>query len=168
MTNNYNPTKWVEHRTVATANVMNNIEKGIVSAHEKLSEVDSQINTKANDTTLLEQEKILKEVLSSDAIKISQQDIVYYQATIKNPISIVYNNVPIALKVKFDKGECLNEKRIIVKDNNNNIIPFQWEGEKHPHYLLKDTHNLATYNDGSLNGGTIWIMGNLITATPDP
>lgn len=43
MTNSYNPTKWVEYKTVATANVMNNIEKGIVDAHEKLCEVDSQI-----------------------------------------------------------------------------------------------------------------------------
>lgn len=43
MTNSYNPTKWVEYKTVATANVMNNIEKGIVDVHERVDEVDSQI-----------------------------------------------------------------------------------------------------------------------------
>lgn len=43
MSNSYTPTEWIPNRTIATANVMNNIEEGIVDAHEKLCEVDSQI-----------------------------------------------------------------------------------------------------------------------------
>lgn len=53
MTNSYNPTKWVEYKTVATANVMNNIEKGIVDAHERVDELDSQIKENENKISIL-------------------------------------------------------------------------------------------------------------------
>ena len=43
MSNSYTPTEWIPNRTIGTADVMNNIEKGIVDAHEKVDELDSQI-----------------------------------------------------------------------------------------------------------------------------
>lgn len=43
MSQNYIPTKWEDNRTVGTASVMNNMEKGIKDAHDRIDEVDSQI-----------------------------------------------------------------------------------------------------------------------------
>ena len=43
MSNNYNPTKWIGGKTIGTADVMNNMEEGILNAHQKLDELDSQI-----------------------------------------------------------------------------------------------------------------------------
>ena len=43
MSNSYTPTNWVANKTVATADVMNNMEEGILNAHQKLSELDLQI-----------------------------------------------------------------------------------------------------------------------------
>ena len=43
MSQNYTPTKWIDNRTVGTASVMNNMEKGIEDAHDRLDGVDSQI-----------------------------------------------------------------------------------------------------------------------------
>lgn len=48
MSNNYIPTTWVGGKTVGTANVMNNLEQGIGSAHDRLDSVSEQFNTKAN------------------------------------------------------------------------------------------------------------------------
>lgn len=43
MSRNYTPTEWVDNRTVGTASVMNNMEKGIEDAHDRIDGVDSQI-----------------------------------------------------------------------------------------------------------------------------
>jgi hypothetical protein len=138
------------------------IEEAPSDVPSQIASLTSALVQRAQDSILSEQERIIKEVLTSKVDnKLSTRDVVYYQAEIKNPIGVTYTNAPIALKVKFDVGECVSDKRIIVKDQSGNSVPFQWEGEKHPHYLLKDTTNLATYSDGSLNCGTIWIMGNL-------
>ena len=40
---NYNKTNWIGGKTVGTADVMNNLEEGVYQAHEKLGEVDSQL-----------------------------------------------------------------------------------------------------------------------------
>lgn len=40
MSNKYTPTTWVGSKTVATADVMNNIEKGVKDAHNRLDDVD--------------------------------------------------------------------------------------------------------------------------------
>lgn len=45
MSNKYTPTTWVGGKTVGTADVMNNIEKGIGDAHDRLDSVDEQFNT---------------------------------------------------------------------------------------------------------------------------
>ena len=56
MSQNYTPTKWVDNRTVGTASVMNNMEKGIENAHNRIDGVDSQIiairDRKIDDITL--------------------------------------------------------------------------------------------------------------------
>ena len=118
------------------------------------------------DAIVTDQEKILKSILTDTNVKqVGVRGITYYQAVIKNPIGANYINVPIAIKVKFDQGECPSVNNILVKDADGNVIPFQWEGEKHPNYLLSESMNLSTYSDGSLNGGTIWLMGSLLSGS---
>ena len=48
MSQNYTPTEWIDNRTVGTASVMNNMEKGIENAHNRIDEVDSQMIQIAN------------------------------------------------------------------------------------------------------------------------
>ena len=43
MDNKYNPTKWEHGKTVGTADVMNNIENGIVEAHEMINNIEERI-----------------------------------------------------------------------------------------------------------------------------
>lgn len=43
MSQNYTPTEWIDNRTVGTASIMNNMEKGIEDAHDRIDGVDSQI-----------------------------------------------------------------------------------------------------------------------------
>ena len=43
MTQKYIPTKWVANETIGTANVMNNIEQGIVGAYDKIDEINSKL-----------------------------------------------------------------------------------------------------------------------------
>ena len=43
MSSNYNPTKWLGGKTIGTADIMNNIEKGISSSHDRLDEKDNEI-----------------------------------------------------------------------------------------------------------------------------
>ena len=50
MSQNYTPTEWIDNRTVGTASVMNNMEKGIEDAHNRIDGVDSQIKEKATKT----------------------------------------------------------------------------------------------------------------------
>ena len=48
MSNSYTPTEWIPNRTIATADVFNNMEEGILNAHQKVDELDLQIKDKAN------------------------------------------------------------------------------------------------------------------------
>ena len=43
MTQKYIPTKWVANETIGTANVMNNIEQGILNAHNKVDQINNNI-----------------------------------------------------------------------------------------------------------------------------
>ena len=43
MSSKYNPTKWLGGKTIGTADIMNNIEKGISSSHDRLDEKDIEI-----------------------------------------------------------------------------------------------------------------------------
>ena len=48
MSNSYTPTEWIPNRTIGTADVMNNIEEGILNAHQKVDALDSQIKDITN------------------------------------------------------------------------------------------------------------------------
>lgn len=48
MSQNYIPTEWIDDKTVGTASVMNNMEKGIKNAHERIDSVDLQIKDIVN------------------------------------------------------------------------------------------------------------------------
>ena len=43
MSENYTPSEWIDNRTGGTASVMNNMERGIENAHNRIDGVDSQI-----------------------------------------------------------------------------------------------------------------------------
>lgn len=43
MLKKYTPTVWVANKTVATADILNNIEKGISLSHNRLDEKDTEI-----------------------------------------------------------------------------------------------------------------------------
>lgn len=45
----YTPTTWIGGKTIGTADVMNNIEEGIMKAHEELEEVNSQLEQNMSD-----------------------------------------------------------------------------------------------------------------------
>ena len=53
MSQNYTPTEWVDNRTVGTASVMNNMEKGIEDAHDRIDGVDSQIKDIENNNNYI-------------------------------------------------------------------------------------------------------------------
>ena len=44
MSSNYNPTKWLGGKTIGTADIMNNIEKGISSAHDRIDVLETNLN----------------------------------------------------------------------------------------------------------------------------
>ena len=41
MSQNYTPTEWIDNRTVGTASVMNNMEKGIENAHDRIDMLET-------------------------------------------------------------------------------------------------------------------------------
>ena len=41
MSQNYTPTEWIDNRTVGTASVMNNMEKGIEDAHDRIDMLET-------------------------------------------------------------------------------------------------------------------------------
>ena len=49
---NYKPTLWEGGKTVGTADVMNNIENGIVNSYKKTDEVMNELNLRINETNL--------------------------------------------------------------------------------------------------------------------
>lgn len=72
MSQNYAPTKWIEDTTVGTASVMNNMERGIKNAHERIDSVDSQI-------------KVIENEIGSATLNTSAQDL-------KGAINEVFQN----------------------------------------------------------------------------
>lgn len=57
MSKKYTPTKWVANKTVATADSMNNIEKGIEDAHQDIEILDSQIKENTSHLKHIENQK---------------------------------------------------------------------------------------------------------------
>ena len=53
MAQKYVPTKWVARETIGTAEVMNNIEQGIVGAYDEMERVNSQLAHNANKINYL-------------------------------------------------------------------------------------------------------------------
>jgi len=51
MTQKYTPTKWVANETIGTSNVMNNIEQGILNAHNKVDKNSTEINNVKDQVT---------------------------------------------------------------------------------------------------------------------
>lgn len=113
----------------------------------------------------VEQTEVLRNKRASDILSYAKpsnvpgREFTLYQAIVSNPLDIDYPNVPIAIKVGFEKGECPNEKHIRVTRQDGYEMAFQWEGDRHPNYLKKD--DLSKWSDGSLRFGTLWVYHNL-------
>ena len=45
MSQNYTPTKWIDNKTVGTASVMNNMEKGIENAHDRIDNIGQSLTS---------------------------------------------------------------------------------------------------------------------------
>lgn len=67
MSQNYIPTNWEDNKTVGTASTMNNMEKGISGAHDRIDDFDSQIRESAKDVLLEDGKLYLKK---SDGTKL--------------------------------------------------------------------------------------------------
>lgn len=61
MSNNYIPTNWISNQTVATAEKMNNLEKGISSAHDRLDNAPNGLDAtiKVQDTQPFENNNLI-------------------------------------------------------------------------------------------------------------
>ena len=72
MSKKYTPTNWVANKTVATADVMNNIEQGIEDAHQDIEILDSQVKDNTEqlfgvETLLLNDLTDLKKEITIDS-----------------------------------------------------------------------------------------------------
>lgn len=90
MTNKYVPTVWEGGKTVGTARVMNNIEKGIENAHERIDSIDSQIRESAKDLLLEDGKLYLKK---SDGTKLGTGVVLPVSGSGGGGGSITWENV---------------------------------------------------------------------------
>lgn len=83
-----------------------------------------------------------------------------YETKIENPLSnAAYTNEYIQIQASFEKGECKNVNCIVVRDENGNVVPHQWEDDRTVN--LVDDSNIGRHNDGSLKYGTVWIKDSI-------
>lgn len=81
-----------------------------------------------------------------------------YQAILENPLDINLSNEHMAVFIKFQRGECINENCIEVLKNGV-ALPFQWEDDIHPNPRIAT--NMGKYSDGSLKSGYIWLLNDI-------
>lgn len=113
MSQNYTPTEWIDNRTVGTASVMNNMEKGIEDAHDRIDGFDLQIREKVDKVKTLEQLGL--DPLDSDNLNFLK---------ICNAINKEYKLfVDSNYIVKVDSPFDLNNDLYI--ESNNNELYFQ-------------------------------------------
>lgn len=109
---NYTPTSWIGGKTVGTAYIMNNIENGIVNAHNILNEHDSQIKEKANKNELeVERKRIDSFTKLSEGSTTGDAELI--DARIGSN-GIVYNNLGNAIR-----GQLKNIKKGVTFENNS-------------------------------------------------
>lgn len=98
----------------------------------------------------------------------------YYQAIVNKPFSGDFNNVPVGIKVKFEKGECTSigcievyKQTEIIREGSTTHeettllftkLDFQFEEDKNAH---DNSINLGNYSDGSVQSGTLWVKDSL-------
>lgn len=105
MSQNYIPTKWEDNRTVGTASVMNNMEKGIKDAHDRIDGVDSQIKDTAKKTSIEDGKLYL---LKSDGTKIDEgTELGCGEVDLSNYVTKEVGN---ANQITFSDGKTFQEK----------------------------------------------------------
>lgn len=110
MTQKYTPTTWIGGKTIGTADVMNNMEQGIVGAYDELKQINSQLEHKANKVLDIENLKMLD-------LKVG--DVVF----IENYYSYVKNNSHhFRIIEETDKG-------FGIQLNNGKYANLIYEGE---------------------------------------
>lgn len=115
MSQNYTPTKWIDDKTVGTASVMNNMEKGIKDAHDRIDEIDSQFKETYNENVI----SILNFNSIKEAIAYAKENNKIIDLNGKN-ISYNLNENLIVDSVEIRNGfiEILSNSKIILKGNN--------------------------------------------------
>ena len=102
----------------------------------------------------------LSEVLSKQLIKtLPSPTRSVYTTSVINPLAESRTNSPIALKVKFERGEVTSDRQLVVTDEDGVIYDAQFA----PEYCVnfKDYMSDGYYSDGSFRTGTVYIIGNL-------
>ena len=112
MSNSYTPTNWVANKTVATADVMNNMEEGILNAHQKVDVLDSQIK----DIAFSLDEKLNSEIDDTQRFKRLLEKIRYTGGEIVLPAGEYSLSETINLP-SYTKIKCNGD--VIIKNNGN-------------------------------------------------
>ncbi|SDW22476.1 hypothetical protein [Paenibacillus sp. PDC88] len=95
----------------------------------------------------------------NESLEINRIDYRLYQAVLQNPLDIPMVQEQMAIYIVFKKGECATTNYIEVYDSNNDLVPFQWEADKHPNPSIDD--DFGSYDDGSLKCGYLWLIASL-------
>lgn len=136
------------------------IDKVLSGANEFRTDIDTLKNNKADKTFVTAQlaqngaDDLFSKKISYDSLSTKPA---IYQAVVKNPSNVNYENKPFGIYISFEKGECPSEKRIVVKNAFGMVLPSQWEEDRHP----RTGEKMGAWEDGSLKNGTIWTLGNL-------
>ena len=98
----------------------------------------------------------------------------YYQAVVNKPFSGDFNNIPVGIKVKFEKGECASvgcievyKQTEIIREGSTTQeettplftkLDFQFEEDTNAH---DNSIILGNYSDGSVQSGILWVKDSL-------
>ena len=119
MTQKYIPTKWVANETIGTANVMNNIEQGIVGAYDEIERVDSQLAHIEKSKIVLREDENLNESIDNINRDISIELSNYtYKA---KPFELNYNANLENGVITFDGLNIIDYNSVIYIENKSDI-----------------------------------------------
>jgi hypothetical protein len=142
----------VEADGTTNATLKARLDKKDSQTEQKFDEVASQMAQTETQQSIYKQK-------ASNFTDFVKRDFRYYQAVVKNPLNdIAYTNEPVGIYVSFEPNECKSINCIEVFDSNGNLIPFQWENDKHVNPLIGT--NIGEHSNGYLANGTIWILSN--------
>lgn len=76
--------------------------------------------------------------------------------SVRNPHPFACPNEPVAVLVKFRRGQVPSAACLRVLDSGGAVVPWQWDPARHPNTDSPAGH----YSDGSLRAGRMWFMAS--------